>query len=199
MTPEHDDQNAHSGDWAPLTNVTDDVATLRRLIYRLVRDGKLRSREGANGEIEVRLSDDDRVNEAAIRPFSVIGPDQSAATTKSGHLSVSQQLSVLIGPLATSFERNVELARENGVLSERAASLERELKALRDATLSDKRLLEQATERLRALDAAQMQATGASAAGDEDWPRRQRWSWAWLAFGAFLCLAAAVWYFGHPI
>lgn len=199
MISEHDGQRidpAAQGAWVPLTDAVDEVATLRRLVYRLVSDGKLRSRESTTGEIEVWIRDDDLSN---IRSLSVIGPAQSAATAESSQLSVGQQLSVLIGPLAASFERNVQLAHENGVLSERAANLERELKALREATTSDKRPLEHATERLRALEAAQMQPARVSTRRDEDRPTSQQWSWAWLAFGAFLCLAAAVvWYFGRP-
>jgi hypothetical protein len=188
------------GVWLPLTDAVRDVATLRRIIYRLVGDGKLRSREHVNGEIEIWIRDDDLVNESSVRPLNVIGPGQSPLPAEYDASAIGHQFAVLIGPLASSFERNVQLAHENGVLSERAASLERDLKALRDATASDKRALEHATERLRALEAIHAQSARTLSAGEEDRSGRQRWSWVWLAIGALLCLAAAVvWFISRPL
>ena len=103
-----------------------------------------------------------------------------------------------MAPLAGSYERNVQLARENGVLTERLAALERERRTLRDASASEGQALAQARKRIEALEGANVGLTRMlSARSEEHEPERGRRSWTWLLYviGAVLCGAAAVlWY-----
>ena len=157
-----------------LHEVVQETATLRRLIYRLVSQGKLRSREGANGEIEIWIEHDDR-----------LAADRGAVP---GH-----QSAVLIEPLVASCERDIQFAYENGVLSERAATLRRELQALRDATVGDKQALERSRKRLEALEDANASLTRMLLAGSDDQTSGPRVRRAWFVLVGVLLLVTLAW------
>lgn len=193
------DDRADNGTWLPLADIVQERDTLRRIVCRLVGNGKVQSRESARGEVEIWISDDDRLREAPSPHPDVIGPAQSPVPAEYGPSAVGQQLAVLISPLASSYERNVQLARENGTLTERVAILERDLKALRDSAAADKRALDLATERLRIVEAAEAERPRRSATRHAGHDAGAHWAWRLLAIGALLGLAAvAVWYVGPP-
>jgi hypothetical protein len=178
------------GSWVPLTHVVRDAEALRRIIYRLVADGKLRSRESLRGEIEIWVNDSDRASDSVALSAEVVDVERPPAQTHYDPSAIGHQFAVLIGPLASAYERNVQLAHDNGALGERAASLERELQALRETTASDRRALEQANARLQALEPSRTRPAEQSSANDPEPPSRRRWSWVLLVIGALLCLAA---------
>ena len=148
--------------WCPLSDVFRDMRTLKRVLFRLISEGKLRSREGANGAIEIWINDEDRASDA---PSSFDAPLESE--------SLFHPLGVFVDPLVSSYERNVQLARENGLLGEWVASLQRRVLNLEDAAHSDKRALEHAAARLRAFETANAHLTAEVAATREEQPHRQ--------------------------
>ena len=150
------EQVTHAG-WLPLQDALQDVDTLKRLIYRLIMEGKLRSREGLNGAIEIWIHDKDPVSNESMTSGAALGPEPLPLT-----------LDVVLDPLVSGYERNVRLARENGLLGERVAGLRRQLLEIQDAAASDKRMLEHATVRLRALEAANARLMGELVARHEE-------------------------------
>ena len=78
-------------------------------------------------------------------------------------------MELLTNSLAATYDRNAQLARENGVLTERLAGVERELKALRGIQ-----------DRLHAVEATNEQLTRLMSTWMEWQARTKRWGWSWL-------------------
>jgi hypothetical protein len=85
---------------------------------------------------------------------------------------------VLTTSLATAYDQNVQLARENGALVERLALVERELKALQDVQ-----------ERLQSVEATNGQLSQLLSAWMEGQAREKRHRWPWLVGVSTLLLA----------
>jgi ElaB/YqjD/DUF883 family membrane-anchored ribosome-binding protein len=113
---------------------------------------------GHSGSLKKRFlalfaESDHRGDETAL-PVEVIEGGQSPALAERMSAAVRHQMASIVAPLSESYERNVQLAHENGVLSERAAALERELQALRDSAAADRRALDETRKRLEAMEGA---------------------------------------------
>jgi hypothetical protein len=190
------------GSWLPLRVAARELGLPERLANRLVADGKLRSREGESGRIEIWVADAARARDEPTPPFQVIDDGRSTALAEQLSGTVQTQLTALMAPLAESYDRNTRLARENGALAERAASLERELQALREATASDRQALEQARKRLEAVEGANAGLTRMLDARTEEQAQSRRQGprlWLWLAVVLSLCAVAAVLWFADRL
>jgi hypothetical protein len=161
---------AQSGSWLPLDDAIRALGMSERVIFRLVNEGRLRSREEPNDRIEIWVADADRVDDTQDRPVEIIRPDHSLSLMERQSTTLGHQVTALTAPLAASYERNVQLARENGVLSERTAALEREVETLRAAAVSDKQALEQTRRRLEAVESAHAQLSRMMATSQDQQP-----------------------------
>lgn len=161
---------AQSGRWLPLDDAVRALGMSERVVFRLVSEGRLRSREESDDRVEIWVADADRVDDAPDRTVEIIHPDQTLSLVERQATTLGHQFTALTAPLAASYERNVQLARENGVLSERAAALEREVETLRAAAISDKQALEQTRKRLEAVESAYAQLTRMMAASQDQQP-----------------------------
>jgi hypothetical protein len=85
--------------------------------------------------------------------------EASWGTTERTSSSPQYSLMTLTAPVAASYRRNGQLAHENGVLSERIKSYERELEALREAAATDRQELERLRTRLEAVKGAHAAST----------------------------------------
>jgi hypothetical protein len=119
--------------------------------------------------------------------------------------TITRHVAVLAAPLGAGHGRNVELARENGALTERAAALERELEALRSSSAADQQTVERMRKRLEAVEGANVALTRLlQNRVEERQPRRARGPRLLLllllliVIGGCLCaLAAVVWLSGR--
>jgi hypothetical protein len=144
--PVSDGNNGHlggseTGRWLPLREALRGVGSLERL-YRLAMADQLPSREGADGQTLVWITAD-RATPAAPEQ----SPDRAGireASTLADHEPPAEgdRVTPLVEHLVQAHGRSLELAQENGALAERTASLERELRVVRDAAASDRRALE---------------------------------------------------------
>ena len=148
-----------SGRWLPLDAAVRALGMSERVVFRLVSEGRLRSREESDDRVEIWVADSDRVDDTQDRTLEIIRPDQAFSLVERQSTALGHQVTALTAPLAASYERNVQLARENGVLSERAAALEREVETLRAAAISDKQALTQTRKRLETVESAHAQLT----------------------------------------
>ena len=188
------------GSWLPLRDAVREIGSLESM-YRLARDGKLQSREGGHDRIEVWVADRDRLADAPTGPLEVTRATETAVSTTYA-ADLARQIAALMAPLSESHERNLQLARENGALSERVPSLERELQALRASTAADQHALDEVRQRLEAVVGANIALTDLlqSRALDREWeqpppppaPRRGFWSWLLLVIGASFAVAVVV-------
>jgi hypothetical protein len=187
------------GAWLPLTDALRETATVNRIVYRLIGDGKLRSREGADGEIEVWVRDEDRVSDPTPPTHQVADPVDVTVTAECTDLP-SVQATSLLAPLAASYERNIQLAYENGSLKERTAMLDHELRSLRSSSQFDKRALQHMTERLRTLESRQAEMYQPMSASDARAESKSVWWLVSLVPGVALCLGVAVtWLLRWPL
>jgi hypothetical protein len=180
------------GQWLPLERAVRVLGISERAIYQLVGQGKLRSRDGANDGAEIWITDSERTDTATERSVEVIHQDQSLFTVERLSAAMSQQVASLTAPLAASYERNVQLARENGALTERLDALEREAQELRSGAVSRAQALEQAQKRLEALEGANAALTRMLAAAQRDVPEERRSPWLLLVGVAILLVLAIV-------
>jgi hypothetical protein len=111
------------GRWLILRDALREIGSLEHL-YELARDGKLQSREGAVGQVEVWVADRDRFGGILTRPPGAVGSGDSCCS------EAEHQVLALAASLVENHERHLELARENGALGERVAQLERQLEEL---------------------------------------------------------------------
>jgi len=188
------------GDWLSLADVLQDTTLVERILYRMVGDGKLRSREGDSGDVQIWVRDEDRGAEPSAPPGTVTEPTEVALPNERGDGAIAHGISLLLAPLSASHERNLQLAYENGSLKERMLVQEHELQALRGAALADKRTIQHVTDRLRAMEARQEAAFGPAAVSAERRSLSSIWWLLALVPGLALCLGvAAIWILGWRI
>jgi hypothetical protein len=132
----HVDQSG-PGRWLQLRDAVQEIGSLEHL-DRLAKDGRLQSRENAYGQLEVWVAHRHHFDDPSTRSLETGRPAESALPGGFRHTETDRQIAVLIAPLVESYERHVELARENGSLSERVVNLEREMDVLRATTGTDK-------------------------------------------------------------
>jgi hypothetical protein len=117
------------GRWLPLRDALRAVGSLEHL-YQFARDGKLQSREEADGQVEVWVTDRECFGGAPARLLDATRHSESLVSECSHCSEVGHQVAALVAPLVESYERHLELARENGALTERVAQLQHQLEGL---------------------------------------------------------------------
>lgn len=180
MANGRDDRNgvAEHGAWLPLHDAAQELGILEVLAYRLVSEGKLRSRWQGDGEIQVWVADTDGVRDGAPRSGEQRHDGQCLALVERLVLAAHYPVDVLTKSLAAAYDRNGQLARENGALVERMALVERELKALQDVQ-----------ERLRSVEATNGQLSHLLSVWMEGQAQAKRHRWPRL-FGVSILLLA---------
>jgi hypothetical protein len=168
--------HAELGSWLPLHDAARKLGILEILAYRLISEGKLRSRHPEDGEIQVWVSEMEYPGEGISRAGERDHDERYLAIAERLASAVHHQADVLTNSLVAAYDRNAQLARENGALAERLGSVERELKELRDIH-----------ERLRAVESANAQLTQLLSTSMDCKAQGNRAGWAWL-FGAGLFL-----------
>lgn len=160
MTDDENQDVAHAepGAWLPLADAIRALEITEYQAYRYVREDKLRAREWNGGRIEVWVAD-------AARPSET---SHMSLTSGADHLSLDvierlaamfhQHIGQLLQPLAEAHERSLELARENGALTERLSSSERSSRVAEN-TGDDPSHLEALRERIRDVEAANARLT----------------------------------------
>src|SRR5687767_792175 len=121
-----------SGSWLPIHDAARKLGILEILAYRLVSEGKLRSRRPDDGTIEIWVADTDAMTQGTTQSSEPGHDGRYLVLAERLASTVHYQVEVLTSSLAAAYDRNAQLARENGVLTERLEGVERELKALRD-------------------------------------------------------------------
>jgi hypothetical protein len=180
MTPDETPASGgpvEAGRWLPLSQAVQSLGMSERAIYRLVSEGKLISRENGDHDIEVWVVDVSRVAGTIDPSIEVIQRDQSLLSVERLSSAMSHQVAALTAPLAASYERNVQLARENGILSERVTALERELQRLRESTAAERQALEPTRKRLEAVEGANAALTRMLAAAQQEQSDDRRSPW----------------------
>jgi hypothetical protein len=119
------------GRWLPLRDALRVVGSLDYL-YHLARDGKLEPRAEEDGQVVVWLSDRDCSGGAPAQSLDATRHAEPLAPEFSAHPEVGCRVTAIIAPLVESHERHLELARENGILTERVARLQHQLQELTD-------------------------------------------------------------------
>jgi hypothetical protein len=160
---EDDRVEAHaSGSWLSLRDAVQVVGSLEHL-YRLASAQKLPSRDDPDGQVEVWIADADRDAGALRRPVEAASQDEALAGIQELALAICDRILTAIAPLVANADQNLRLARENGALAERVASLEAEvaslgqgLQAVRDVSLPDGQALESMETRLQLLEDANL-------------------------------------------
>jgi hypothetical protein len=183
------------GCWLPLREAVREIGSLEYL-YRLARDGTLQAREDPEHGVEIWVADGDRTAGASPQP-----PDPSivaqTAIPPGPHASdLVTPIGLLLAPLAESHERSLQLARENGVLSERVPALEREVEALRASVAAQRTAFDVAQQQLDSALEANLALTDLLHSRSRDdqqdqRPRKRRILWLWMLMVA-LCLISAV-------
>jgi hypothetical protein len=176
---EHDRNGVvEQGAWLSLHDAAKELGILEVLAYRLVSEGKLRSRWQSEGEIQVWVADNDRVRDGAPQSGQESHVGQYLALAERLASAAHYPVDVLTSSLAAAYDRNVQLAGENGALVERLALMERELKLLQDVQ-----------ERLRSVEATNEQLSRLLSTWMEEQPRKKRhWS-PWFVGVSILLLA----------
>jgi hypothetical protein len=119
--------SSEPGIWLPLADATRVLGITEYQAYRYVRDEKLRAREWDGGRIEVWVTDAARSDSASPQSLAVIEDRLSLVTVERLASMFNDQVAQLLRPLAKSHDRSLELARENGALTERLAAAQREV------------------------------------------------------------------------
>ena len=162
-------ERTHAGSWLPIHDAARKLGILEILAYRLMSEGKLQSRRQDDGMIEIWVADTDPPMHEPAQPSDVGRDERYIVLAERLASSVHYQVEVLTGSLAAAYDRNSQLARENGALTERLEGVERELKALRDIQ-----------DRLHAVEATNEQLTRLMSTWIESQAHTKRWSWSWL-------------------
>jgi len=178
-----------SGRWLLLRDAVREIGSLEHL-YRLARDGTLQSREDAHGRIEVWVTDGDRFDDAPTQSLDATSLAETVAPNELRSSEVEPQIGALITTVVQTHERHLELARENGALSERVLALERELQALHSSAASEERR----RKWLDAVEGANTQFAQMPADARHNQPEGRRWPWLLLVASVGLfATVAAVW------
>jgi hypothetical protein len=190
------------GRWLPIRDAVREIGSLERL-YRLAQNGELRSREPVPEQIEIWVTDRDRLDGAPQGVRGIASVTEATVPSGPGAPEPASQIATLLAHVVDSQERHLQTARENGVLSERASAVERELRAVREAFAADKQALETAQQRLEAVLGANVALTELLQLrtlvrdGEPRRGRERRWPQVWLAIIASLAAAAvAMWLWG---
>lgn len=156
------------GSWLPIHDAARKLGILELLAYRLMSEGKLRSRQHDSGTIEVWVADTDPLTQAPTPPGDASYNGRYVALAERLASAIHHQVELLTNSLVSAYDRNAQLARENGALTERLEGFERKLKSLHDVQ-----------ERLDAIEAANKQLTHLLSICMEvqSPPKRRRWPW----------------------
>jgi len=171
------------GRWLPLREAVRALGSIESL-YGIARDGTLKLREEAQHGVEVWVADRGCVEDDPTQPLAV--PTAVDATISGAPQSseASPQIGDFLAFIAESHERSLQLARENGALSERVPALERELEAARESATSHQQALDAMRERMGDVIEINLALTGLlehPSPHGEPWPAapagRKRWPW----------------------
>jgi hypothetical protein len=189
--------DADTGQWLPLTEAARVLAISESVLQRLITSGALRTREQDGGQSEIWVADAGRAREAAPQTLEIVEREPRLPLVERMSTMIHHPVEALLAPMAASYERNIQLARENGALSARVASLERELQATRDAAAAEKKDLEVTRARLRAIEtnSAQLEARLNTQAERQLPERGRRRSWLLLILVVLLALVLGVAWF----
>jgi hypothetical protein len=191
MSDEQDGQvdRPDADHWLPLDAAVRALGISERALLRLISHGMLRSRERADGHIEIWVSAAENGRDVTPQSLEIIEREQPLAYAERISTTSHHQVEALLAPLAASYERNIQLARENGALSTRVASLEFDLQATRDVAAAEKKDLEATRARLRAIETSTAQLEARLNAPAERQPQRQGRRWPWLVLILVVLLA----------
>jgi hypothetical protein len=184
---------AAPGCWLPLRDAVREIGSLEYL-YRLARDGTLQSREDPDHGVEIWVADQDRAAGVSAHPPDPPSAAASAIPAGPQAPDLATPIGLLLAPLAESHQRSLQLARENGALSERVPALEREVEVLRESVASQSAALELAHQRIDSVLAANIALTDMLHAGGQDnqRPARRRFLWLWMLMVALSLASAAM-------
>jgi hypothetical protein len=150
--------SSESGIWLPLADATRILGISEYQAYRFVRDEKLRAREWDGGRIEVWVTDAARSDLTVPRSLAVIEDRLPLDTVERLASMFNDQVAQLLRPLAESHDRSLELARENGALTERLAAAQRDVPVTAEIE-RDQQSLEYLRSRIQEIETANAQLT----------------------------------------
>jgi hypothetical protein len=124
------DRQPDDGRWLTIQEAARHLSVSERTIFRRAERGQLSRRTRPDGHVEVwvALTPDDGVSRQSA---DADGQERALILVERFGEAVSRQVAPLVAELAAGRERIAELARENGQLQERVATLERELSVAR--------------------------------------------------------------------
>jgi hypothetical protein len=186
------------GSWRARRGVNRVLAGVEAWIGHLVAEGQVwgRTLPDAPSEIAVPPRDSDR---RGIAPTPAVSDRQFSLLVEHLSSALSQHVEALTAPLTASYEQSSQLARENGALSERLASLERELASFRVSAAADQEALDEARRQVRDLTDAYAQLGIKFAARGEEAAPHRRWPWLLLALATSTVALAVGWAIGSRL
>jgi hypothetical protein len=191
--------DSRPGRWLLLRDAVREIGSLESL-YRLARDGTLPSRENAQHGIEVWIADRDLPEGAPTRPLAVPAVADAAVSSTPLPSELATQIGAVLASLTESHERGLQIARENGALSERVPALERELETARASAASHQEALDALQRRLGAVIEANLALTDLLRPPSPDSERGQTpaadrvpWPWLLLISACVAAVAIFVW------
>lgn len=130
------------GEWVTIQQATRRLGISERAIRRRITRGDFLCRTHADGRREVFLEDAESGTSSDATEHSV-DPERAIHLVDRMSIAVTRQLDAMTIELAASRDRVESLARENGVLTERVAGLERELNTAREMAARQTAMLPQ--------------------------------------------------------